>query len=282
VTLIIALLTALVPAQAPPLPQPEPFLREVRRHLERDQTGQKNYMYIETRREMKLDKSGRALNESVKVFESYPGLPGEGRWDRLISEDGKPVPPDELAKRDREREQKALEYARRLATEPRKVHDETEREIAKDRRETDRIVADIFTVFDIRLVRREPIDGHDTILLSLTPRPDSSPETRDGRIMKHFTAKAWVSESDYELVRVEIEAMDTVSIGWGLLARVHKGSHASFQRRKVNGEAWLPASVSYTASARIALFKMMRVGGGSEYSGYRKFTVGTSTTYTPK
>jgi hypothetical protein len=30
---------------------------------------------------------------------------------------------------------------------------------------------------------------------------------------------------------------DTVSIGFGLLAGVHKGSQASFQRRKVNGES---------------------------------------------
>jgi hypothetical protein len=30
---------------------------------------------------------------------------------------------------------------------------------------------------------------------------------------------------------------DTVSIGFGLLAGVHKGSKASFQRRKVDGES---------------------------------------------
>jgi hypothetical protein len=82
------------------------------------------------------------------------------------------------------------------------------------------------------------------------------------------------------LVRVEIEAIDTVSIGLGLLARVHKGTRASFQRRKVNGEVWLPASFDYSASARVLLLKVLRVGGLSEFSGYRKFTVDTATTYT--
>jgi hypothetical protein len=101
--------------------------------------------------------------------------------------------------------------------------------------------------------------------------------------MQKFAGKAWVSESEYELVRLEAEAQETVSFGLGLFARVHKGSKASFERRKVNGEEWLPASASYQGSARVMLLKMMRVGGTSEYSDYRKFGVATETTVkTPK
>jgi hypothetical protein len=58
---------------------------------------------------------------------------------------------------------------------------------------------------------------------------------------------------------------------------VHKGSRAMFERRKVNGEEWLPASASYTASARLFLVRRMRVGGVSEFADYRKFTVATET-----
>ena len=104
-------------------------------------------------------------------------------------------------------------------------------------------------------------------------------ENDDGRIMRHFRARAWISESDYELVRVEIEAIDNLSFGLGLLARVHKGTVATFQRRKVNNEVWLPERVTWTASARVMLLKTLRVRGVSEFSNYRKFTVDTSTTY---
>ena len=41
----------------------------------------------------------------------------------------------------------------------------------------------------------------------------------------------------------------TLSFGLGLLARVHKGTVATYQRRKVNNEAWLPEQVTWTASA---------------------------------
>jgi hypothetical protein len=236
-------------------------------------------MYVEKRREQKLDKAGRPTGESLKVFESYPALPGEGRWSRLIAEDGRPVPPAELAKVDRERQQHAEEYARKLAKDPAKEREKLEHERASDRRERAESIDEVFRVFDIRMLGREALEGHDTIAFSLTPRPGVKPRTRDGGIMRHFSGRAWISESDYELVRLDVEAIDTVSFGLGLLARVHKGSQASFRRRKVNDEAWLPAMATYTASARVALVKVMRRGGVSEFSDYKKFGVDTSVTY---
>ena len=213
------------------------------------------------------------------MFESYPGLPGEERWERRISEDGKPVPPEELARQDRARQKKAEDYARRLTSQPAKTAGDQRREWEKDQREAARIVDDIFRVYDIRMVGRETIDGHDTIAFSLTARRDAQPQTREGGIMRHFTVRAWVSETDYELVKLEAEATDTVPIALGLLARVSKGSRLAFERRKVNGEVWLPARASYMGSARIALVKTIRRGGSSEFSTYKKFTVDTTATF---
>jgi transposase-like protein len=48
----------------------------------------------------------------------------------------------------------------------------------------------------------------------------------------------------------------------------------------VNDEVWLPAEVTWTASARVMLFRQLRLRGVSEFSNYRKFTVDTSTIYT--
>jgi hypothetical protein len=268
-------------AQERPLPDPQPFLQEVRKHLDTDDERQSAYMYVETRREQQLDKAGRPTGETLKVFESYPGLPGERRWNRLIAVDGRPVPPRDLEKEDRERQKHAEEYARALAKDPAKERAKQDRERERERRESAEAIDDVFRVFDVRMLRREALEGHETIVFSLTPRPGVKPRTRSGGIMRNFAGRAWISESDYELVRLELEAIDTVSFGLGLLARVHKGSQASFQRRKVNGEAWLPAVARYSASARIALVKTFRRGGTSEFSDYKKFDVDTSVTYAP-
>ena len=108
------------------------------------------------------------------------------------------------------------------------------------------------------MIGRERVEGHDTIAFTLTPRPDSKPKTREGDLMKHFSVKAWISETDHELVRLEADAIDNVSFGFGVLARLHKGAQLSFLRRKINGEVWLPAVVNYSASARVGLLFTLR------------------------
>ena len=73
----IGCLFAAVAAQERPLPDLQPFLAQARTRLQTDNERQRSYIYVETQRRMKLDESGRARSESVKVVESYPALPGE-------------------------------------------------------------------------------------------------------------------------------------------------------------------------------------------------------------
>jgi hypothetical protein len=281
-TFAVALLsvTALV-AQERPLPDQESFLREVRTHLQTDSTLQSGYIYVETRREQKLDGRGRVDQESVKVYESYPGLPGEDRWERLISENGRPRAASDLEKEQRDRQKKAEAMVREATEQPAKQQARLQREYATKRREFDAVLDDLYLVYNIRMERREWLDGHETIVFSLTPRRDAKPRTREGSQMRTVAVRAWVSESDRELVRVDAEVIDTLSMGFGLLARLHKGAKLSFLRTKVNDEVWLPSRVTYSGSARIGLVAVLRRSGMSEFSGYRKFSVDTSTTYKP-
>jgi hypothetical protein len=219
------------------------------------------------------------VEESVRVSESYPGLPGEPRWERLISKNGKAVPAAELAEQDRERARKAREMAERESANPGRERGRVERESQRLRHDRAEAVSDIYNVFDVRMTGRESIDGHDTIAFTLTPRPDAQPKTREGEVMKHFSVRAWISETEYELVRLEAKAIDTVSFGLGVLARVHKGAQVSFLRRKINGEAWLPALTNYSGSARVGLLWTLRRKVAIEYSGYKKFAVDTSSSF---
>ena len=210
-------------AQNRPLPDQESFLIETRKHLQTDSTLQSSYVYVETRRELKLDKGGRTREESVKVVESYPGLPGEERWERLIAEDGRPVPPEELARQDRERQQKANEMVQRLARNSSKELARQERELQKARRERDEAVSDIYNVFEIRMIGRERVEEHDTIAFLLTPRRDAKPKTRAGEQIRHFSVRAWVSENDHELVKLEAEAHRRPEVRLGCAGQAAQG-----------------------------------------------------------
>ena len=283
VMVALSIVGATLIAQDRPLPDQESFLQETRKHLQTDSALQSSYVYVETRREQKLDKGGRTREESVKVVESHPGLPGEERWERLIAEDGRPVPPEALARQDRERQQKANEMVQRLARDSSKELARQERERQKARRERDEAMRDIYDVFEIRMIGRERVEEHDTIAFVLTPRRDAKPKTHAGEQIRHFSVRAWVSENDHELVKLEAEAIDNLRLGLGGLTRLHKGARLSFLRRKVNGEVWLPAVASYNGSARVGLLVTLRRSGTSEYSGYRKYSVDTLVGFsTPK
>jgi hypothetical protein len=278
VVLVVVVTLAAAPyAQERPLPDYQSFAAEVKTHLATDEERQSGYMFMEKRTDQRLGSSGQVKSQSVKVFEVYPGLPGQDRYRRLIEEDGKPVPAAKLAQRDRDRQTDVEAYASRVGSAAGRQKED--QHLDKDRRRYSAAIDDLFRIYDIKMIRREPIEGRDTIVAMLTPKPNVKPQTDDGKIMQHFKAKAWISESDYELVRVEIEAINDLSFGLGLLARVHKGTTATYQRRKVNNEVWLPAEVKWTAAARVLLVRTLRLRGIAEFSGYRKFTVDTSTTY---
>jgi hypothetical protein len=275
--LIVSLSTPLLTQEAP-LPDFETFNAEVKKRLKTDAALQSGYAFSERRVEQKRDGEGRVREEHVKIYEVYPPLPGEEPYRRLIEEDGRPVPPEKLEKQDRERRKKVEAYAREVASRTPKEADRAQREYRKEVAERDADIEDIFNVFDVRMLGREQVDGHTTIAFSLTPRPKVKARTASGKMMQHFNARAWISESEYELVRIEVEAIDNISFGLGLLARLHRGATASFERRKVNGEAWLPAKMTYEGSGRLLLLRRLRLAGSSEFFNYRRFGVETTTT----
>ena len=87
---------------------------------------------------------------------------------------------------------------------------------------------------------RETLQSHETVVATLVPKPNFKPRTDAGRFLKKFKATAWVSESEYQLVRLDAQAIDDVTFGWGIVGRIHEGARAVFERTKVNGEVWLP------------------------------------------
>ena len=280
--LVILLMLFVVPlaAQDRPLPDFNTFSAQVRKHLATDEERQSGYVYVERRTEQKVDSSGRPTSESVKVYEIYPGLPGQERYRRLIEENGRRLAPDQIARQDRERQKVVDEYVKAQASEPQRQ--KAAREHEKARRRTAAAIDDLFRIYDIRMIRRESIDGHTAILATLDPKDAVRPQTDEGKMMRNFKARAWVSETDYELVRIEVEAIRDLSFGMGLLARVHKGTVATFERRKVNNEVWLPAKVTWTGSGRVLLVRRLRLRGISEFSDYKKFTVAVHEILTPK
>ena len=64
----------------------------------------------------------------------------------------------------RDRQKKAEALAREATEQPAKLQARQQREAAEQRREFDAVLDDVFLVYDIRMERREAINGHETIV----------------------------------------------------------------------------------------------------------------------
>jgi hypothetical protein len=124
-------------------------------------------------------------------------------------------------------------------------------------------------------VRREYIDGQPLILMTFKPNPKYKGGGDMEKILKHTSGRVWVSETDYELVKVEADVESSVNFGLGLLAKIQPGSRGIFEWRKINNEVWLPYRQDFTAKVRILLIKGQHMRELHEFSNYKKYTVST-------
>lgn len=251
----------------PPLPDRAAFIAEVRKRLDPDRDVLSQYTYIERKEEIDVSTFGKVQKGPVKVYEVYPSREAGNTWKRLVSVDGKPLSPAELEKNDRLHRQHLQERMNESPAERARRR----REDAKDLAETRAAIDELFQLYEIRFVGRETLHGHPVIAVTLDAKPHYRPRTPEGKWMKKLRLRAWVHEHDYEVVRAEAEALEDLTVGWGLIGRIHKGTFGRFDRTKVNGEVWLPRRAEIKAAGRSLVFRSFDLAAVTEWWGYRRF-----------
>lgn len=265
-------------AQDRPLPEREPFLAQARARLQTDRQLLSQYTYHQREAEIRLSKLGKLTTGPVKLYEVYPGLDPADTYRRLIEVDGKPRDRAELEKDDRKHQKHVLDELNKRSNEDADARDLRLRREAKGRRDIQQWIDDLFRVFNFTLVERQTIGGHSTVVVAFAPRPDAAPKTDEGKDLKKVKGRVWVSEDDHQLARVEIEVLDDFSVK-GFLAKLYKGTTASYERHQVNNEVWLPAEVRLNLLGR-ALIRKFHIETVIQYSDYRKFAVKTDSEFT--
>jgi hypothetical protein len=249
----------------------EAIMRKVREAARLDYEIQKEFTYLERRRDIRLSTFGKVTVGPLRTFEVYPS-PVPGRtFKRLIEVDGQPLNPAELARREAEHQKSLREQEERLRNETPRQRESRLKAETEELRERDAVLDDALAVFEIKFTRRETVHGEPLLFGTATPRPEARTTTREGRWLKHFAGDVCISETDSQIARLDMRALDDVSIGWGIVGRVHKGSRFVFARRKVEG-AWLPSEVTFDASGRTLLFRRFQIATTTTFSDYKRWS----------
>jgi hypothetical protein len=238
--IVAALLVATVSAQDKPLPERDKFFEATRANLEASQRQQASYAYRERRRQLHTNPFGRlGTGTGTEEFEVTP-LPEGGISRTLVARDGKPVKGETTRSRPRTR------TSRRSP------------------------VADAAAALDLVLAHREHQSGRDLIVVTFSPRRGAEPETREGKLARLFRGRIFVDEAAAEVVRVEATAVEDISYGLGVVARLNKGAMVTLVRERVDAEAWLPTSIKFSGDGRAMVFRKLHVDHAIEWFDYRR------------
>jgi|WetSurMetagenome_2_1015567.scaffolds.fasta_scaffold109667_2 hypothetical protein len=260
-----------------PLPEMNAFLDRIKDNLKSDRLLLCQYTYNMKSSTRYLDKEGRVKKIETREYEVFPSLDEDMAYEKLVSEDGRPLDAGKLEEQDRKYKKKADARARKLARERKSDQEERLAKESEEGRKERETIEDLFKLYEFTFLRREMIGSHSAIWIEFTPKSQYQPQTKDGHILKKLRGRALVSDTDYQVIRVDVELSEDLSFGLGLLARMHKGATLRFMRRKINNEIWLPAEFRFIGSARVLLLKQLRVESTSFFSEYRKYSV--SSTY---
>jgi hypothetical protein len=116
---------------------------------------------------------------------------------------------------------------------------------------------------------RERVDGRAMILVDFQPNPDADPKTREGKLAQSFKGRAWVDEEAQELARVDAVAVEPISFGYGLFARLDEGTTASVIRQPAEGGIWLPTTIRFKGTGRAILLRKLTIDYAIDYWDYR-------------
>ncbi len=229
---------------------------------------QRDYTYLERSEAHYLDGKGNVKKVETETDEVLV-LYGE-QVERKIAKDDKPLPPKDAAKEEKKL-QELIDKRKNESEEKRQKRQEKER---KEREKSRQFVREIADAYDFQLVGAAAIDGHDTYIIDFVPHPGFQAHLKDARFLPKFRGRVWIDRTEFQVVRLSAEAIDTVS--WGLfLARLHKGSHVLFEQIRVNDEVWLPKHVQANIDARLGLVVGLRMDLDVTYKDYQKFRSNT-------
>ena len=228
----------------------------------------RNYTYVQREDEHKLDGGGKVKSSESRTFEIL--VLYEEQIRKQIAKDDKPLS-EKDAKKEDDKVQRIIDKRKNESENDRKKR---LAKADKEREQGRQFVKEIADAYDFRFVGMENLNGRETYVIDADPKPGYEPHSKDAKFLPKFRFRAWIDKAESQWTKLDIQCIDTVSVGL-FLVRVHKGSNIQIELLRVNDEVWLPKHVALKLDARVALFKGLNLTEDVTYRDYKKFSTGT-------
>ena len=177
-----------------------------------------------------------------------------------------------LAAKEQNREQE--EAGPPNSTSSQKETPEERAKLEKERTGNRRYLQEVPLAFNLSLLGTEVVSGKKAWVIAAEPKPGYKPSQERAKVLAKIRAKIWIDQAEYQWVKVDAEAIQPISFGFGLF-RIAAGGKLHFEQMRINDEVWLPSLLSASADARIGYLKKISGDINVTYRDYhRKFQSG--------
>lgn len=227
----------------------------------------RNYTYLERDEAHATSGYGTSVRTHVWIATWDVMLLEGSPYRRLVARNDKPLSPGEQ-RREEEKLRKTFEK-RSKETEAQR-----QKRIAdwdRQRQKTREFNGQVPEAFNFRMAGEEHLDGAAVWVIEGTPRPGYRATTAAARaLLPKAKCQFWIARSGYGWVKLEIEAVETISVGF-IALRIAKGSRLVIEQTRVNDEVWLPKRLTMSVASRELLLYGWRLEAQSDFSDYKKF-----------
>ena len=235
----------------------------IRRSVERDATNFerfKNYTFLERVEERRYGRNGNLSSKEIQTYEFM--VLGGRPYGKLVERDDKSLPAKE-ARKEQERVDKESAKRQHESASDKAKEDQ-------DRAEERRYLREVPEAFNLTVQGTEEIGGRPVWIIGAQPKPGYKPKIKRAEILAHLRGKIWVDQTDYQWVKAEVEVIDPISFGLGLV-KLAPGAVLNFEQVRVNDEVWLPSLIRVRADARLVYLRKLREELEVTYRNYQKF-----------
>jgi hypothetical protein len=247
------------------------FYAAVQDNLARSQRAAIAFSYKERRTNLHTNPFGKIGTDGVELFQVYPSANPTLTYRRVLERDGVPVSAQNLAQQDREYRAKVAEL-RRLRDENEDDWRRRTEDDAVARRRAQAMIEDIVAALQFTITSQSLHEGRPSVVVTFAGKPAFRPKTREGAIAQKFQGTVWIDPEVNEVMHVEAMTTDDISFGFGIVARLNKGTTGSLTRRPVEPSLWMPAAVRLSGRGRAMLFlRKLALDFAIDWFDYQRF-----------
>jgi len=174
----------------------------------------------------------------------------DGSVARLIAVNDLPPTPAQRASDEKKLDQ--------LLNDP-EVRRDRQKEQAEDERRTRLMVHALPDAFLYRFDGTEVVNGVALTRLDFQPNPDFDPPSRETMVYKGMRGHMWIEPKAERLVRIDATLFDDVTVGWGILGRLHKGGHFLVEQSQIGPSRWETTRMQLDFVGKALLFKTIKI-----------------------